>query len=287
MKFCSVWLQETEQAAIIVGSKILPIVNINKASKHHFPTNLVEIIKKGAIKELQRVSGKFGEYGDQHFLAESDVKYLPLFTNPSKIWGIGLNYQDHAKDLDETAPESIPASFMKPNTTIIGYEDTIKLPLLSDKITGEAELGIVIGSGGKNIGKNNWLDHVAGFCCILDMTAEDILRRNPRYLTLSKSFDSFFSFGPHLITPDEIEDLDKMTVSTVLNSQVHAENLVGNMRFSPSFLVSFHSQVMRLLPGDIISTGTPRAVELNHGDLIECAITGFKPLLNHVFDLKK
>lgn len=175
---------------------------------------------------------------------------------------------------------------MKPDTTIIGPGDTIRIPLQSGKTTGEAELGVIIGCEGKDVPESDWLSVVAGFTTILDMTAEDILRQNPRYLTRSKSFDTFFSFGPVLVTPDEVADVLKLKVSTVLNGQVHAENVVSNMTFPPPYLVSFHSRVMPWLPGDILSTGTPQAVPLKDGDVLECRIEGFEPLRNPVRDLK-
>jgi 2-keto-4-pentenoate hydratase/2-oxohepta-3-ene-1,7-dioic acid hydratase in catechol pathway len=114
------------------------------------------------------------------------------------------------------------------------------------------------------------------------MTAEDILRKNPRYLTRAKSFDTFFSFGPQLVTPDEVGDISALEVSTVLNGEVRRTNTVRNMTFSPWSLVSFHSKVMSLLPGDVISTGTPGAVVIRDGDVAECRITGFEPLSNPV-----
>jgi 2-keto-4-pentenoate hydratase/2-oxohepta-3-ene-1,7-dioic acid hydratase in catechol pathway len=197
-----------------------------------------------------------------------------------------LNYVEHAKDLSENAPTTAPASFMKPDTTIIGYKDVIKIPLQSERTTGEAELGIIIGKECKNILQKDWLNVVAGFTNVIDMTAEDILRKNPRYLTRSKSFDTFFSFGPHLISADELEDIMSLKVSTVINGKIYAQNVVSNMTFPPDYLVSFHSQVMTLLPGDIIASGTPRAVILHHNDEIECRIDSFEPLKNPVIDLK-
>ena len=92
------------------------------------------------------------------------------------------------------------------------------------------------------------------------MTAEDILQRNPRYLTRSKNFDTFFSFGPELITPDEVLDVARLRVGTYLNGSLHRENVVANMAFPPFYLVSYHSHVMTLYPGDIILTGTPAGV---------------------------
>ena len=120
---------------------------------------------------------------------------------------------------------------------------------------------------------DDWRDVVAGYTCVIDMTAEDILRQNPRYLTLSKSFDTFFSFGPELVTPDEIGDVAALTVATVHNGAVHAENKVANMTFSPARLVSFHSKVMTLLPGDVIATGTPAGIgPVEPGDRLEARI---------------
>ncbi len=193
-----------------------------------------------------------------------------------------MNYVEHAGDLSESAPTDEPASFMRPDTTIIGPGDEVMLPAQSEWVTAEAELAVIIGCEAKNISEEEAPSVVAGFTTVLDMTAEDILRRNPRYLTRSKSFDTFFSFGPELVTPEEIEDLHDLEVATVLNGKVHRSNTVSNMVFSPWWLVSFHSKIMTLLPGDVISTGTPGAVLIQEGDVVECRITGFEPLCNPV-----
>ena len=123
------------------------------------------------------------------------------------------------------------------------------------------------------------------------MTEESILRQNPRFLTLVKGFDTFFSFGPHLITPDEVEDVSALEVQTVHNGEIHAANTVANMTHSPSRLVSLISHMQGWLPGDILSTGTPRAVHIQDGDSLECRIFGpdgfaMEPLVNPVMDLK-
>ena len=119
------------------------------------------------------------------------------------------------------------------------------------------------------------------------VTAEDILRLNPRYLTVCKSFDTFFSFGPELVTVDEVEDVFSLKVQTLHNGCVHAENVVRHMTFPPDELVAFHSAVMTMNPGDIISTGTPGAAPMAHGDTVECRIEGFESLANPVIDLKQ
>jgi 2-keto-4-pentenoate hydratase/2-oxohepta-3-ene-1,7-dioic acid hydratase in catechol pathway len=103
---------------------------------------------------------------------------------------------------------------------------------------------------------------------------------------MSKIFDTFFPFGPQLITTDEVDEVLSLTVSTILNGRVHAENTVDRMTFPPDELISYHSRVMTLLPGDVISTGTPGAAHIGHGDTVECRITGFETLKNPVIDLK-
>ena len=214
------------------------------------------------------------------------AEYAPLYRYPRKIWGIGLNYVEHAEDLHESAPRTEPASFMKPDTTIIGPGEVIKIPKQSNRTTAEAELGVIIGKRCKDVTEDEAIHYIAGYTTIIDMTAEDILQVNPRYLTRSKSFDTFFSFGPHLVTPDEIDNLLNLRVSTIKNSKLHRLNVISNMTFKPHWLLAFHSQVMTLLPGDIISTGTPGAAIIRHGDVVECHIDGFEPLVNPVKDLK-
>jgi len=149
-------------------------------------------------------------------------------------------------------------------------------------VTAEAELGVIIGRTCKNVEEGDVVRYLAGYCLIIDMTAEDILQKNPRFLTRSKNFDTFFSFGPYLHTPDEVPDVLGLTVGTYRNGALHRENQVRNMAFPPHYLVAFHSRVMTLYPGDIISTGTPGAVVIHDGDTTECRIAGFEPLHNPV-----
>ena len=276
--------------AIKIDNQLYTITTLNSVLNKKYPTDIESLLKSGSFYELKEW---FDEIGKAKIVESvppfnpDQINYAPLYLHPGKIWGIGLNYKEHAADLDEVTPEDEPASFMKPYTAIIGHGDEIEIPLQSEKTTAEAELGIIIGKCCKEVECENWLDMVAGFTTIIDMTAEDILRKNPRFLTRSKSFDTFFSFGPALVTPDEIENLIDLKVSTIINDKVHASNIIRNMTFPPDYLVSFHSKVMTMLPGDIISSGTPGAVHINHGDKVECRIEGFETLINTVIDLKK
>jgi 2-keto-4-pentenoate hydratase/2-oxohepta-3-ene-1,7-dioic acid hydratase in catechol pathway len=290
MRLATIWVDGIEQLAICRKNGRVRIADLNHAVKSQWPETMAQLLTTGQLTRLnawyrQGGSDALDQQGDLFSSAHPGI-YAPLYRHPPKIWGIGLNYSEHASDLSERAPTSAPASFMKPDTTIIGPGEAIRIPMLSEKTTAEAELGIVIGRRCKDVHQEKWLDVVAGFTTILDMTAEDILRQNPRYLTMCKSFDTFFSFGPQLVTPDEVDDVLRLKVSTVINGRVHAENTVDHMTFTPDVLVAYHSKVMTLLPGDIISSGTPGAVHIHHGDQVACWISGFESLHNPVVDLK-
>jgi len=291
MRLTTINIKGLETAAIVQNGQAFVVAAINAALDTDWQTDLLSLLRHDRIQPLNtwyREGGRSRiETLSQAAFPLTQVRFAPLYRNPNKIFGIGLNYVDHAADLNEKAPSTEPASFFKPDTTIIGPGDEIKIPLQSERTTAEAELGIIFGKECRDVSQENWLDVVAGFTTILDMTAEDILGRNPRYLTLSKSFETFFSFGPQLVTPDEIDDVLALKVATIHNGDVHAENVVANMTFPPDFLVSFHSQVMKMYPGDIISTGTPRAVHIRHGDRVACRIDGFASLECPVIDKKK
>ncbi|HVV22224.1 MAG TPA: fumarylacetoacetate hydrolase family protein [Pseudonocardiaceae bacterium] len=219
---------------------------------------------------------------DDLFAPVGTVTFLVPYRHPRKIWGIGLNYTAHADDLAAGYPDE-PASFVKGDHTIIGPGDVIPLPPQSERVTAEAELGIVFGRKCRDVEPADALEYVWGVCPVLDQTAEDILQRNPRFLTRSKNFPGFFAFGPG-ITPltDLPGDLADIEVATVRNGDVHRSNAVANMIFPPALLISFHSKVFPFFPGDILSTGTPGAVVVHDGDVAECRVESVGVLRNPV-----
>lgn len=293
MRLATIRQGNQENAALVLESGVVPLKRLNEIFNQRWATDLYELIKSTQLDALNHwyqdeFQQKIKEEAFKELIVPFDrVTYAPLYRQPRKIWGIGLNYLEHAADLHEVSPDTEPASFMKPDTAIIGSGDTIQVPMQSERTTAESELGIIIGKTCKNVSEEDALDVVAGYTTIIDMTAEDILQKNPRYLTRAKSFDTFFSFGPQLVTPDEVDDVLELKVATIINGSVHRENTVSNMTFQPQFLISFHSQVMTLLPGDIISTGTPGAVVIRQGDVVSCRIDGFEQLDNRVEDLKE
>jgi 2-keto-4-pentenoate hydratase/2-oxohepta-3-ene-1,7-dioic acid hydratase in catechol pathway len=284
-----------ESSAIVAKKGVVPVAELNKAAAAAWRTEIFELITSEQLPQLTAWYNGGGrkELEKLPCIPFAQVQYGPLYRNPPRIFGIGLNYKDHAGDLGEKTPQNFPGSFYKPASCIIGPGDEIKIPALAaaQKTTAEGELGVILSKKCKFIEEHDWLSYVAGYTTILDMTEESILRQNPRYLTIVKGFDTFFSFGPQLVTPDEVPDVSALEVQTVHNGEVHAKNTVANMTFSPAKLVALISHMQGWLPGDILSTGTPRAVQICEGDKAECRIYGpdgfsFEPLVNPVVDLK-
>jgi len=232
--------------------------------------DLLEIIRTGAV-----------------ILDPAGVPLLPLdeiqprlpYPTPPKIWCIGLNYRSHAEDIQAVQPEE-PGSFMKPASCMFepGTEIILPPPDLTSEVDAEGELGVIIGKTCRFLESGEVRHAIFGFTTTLDLTALDILRKNPRYLTRAKSFDTFFSFGPVVVTADEIPDVDALEVLTEHNGSVYSRDFVRNMRTRPFELVRFHSDYMTLHPGDLISTGCPKGARIKAGDRVRAGIDGIGTL---------
>ncbi len=281
MRLCTIAHEGKDQGSLLLESRVIPFESINTSLGTSLPENVGELIFSGRIEELRSLLPRL-QYQVQSGIPMEEAVWRAPYLHPGKIWGIGLNYPRHAGDLREQTPMDEPASFMKPDTTIIGPGQPVRLPPQSRRVTGEAEIGVIIGQECKDVPLNRVRDVILGYTTIIDMTAEDILKRNPRFLTRSKSFDTFFSFGPLIVTADEIEDVNKLTITTWHNGRKHRAAPVGDMTFPPFELVSFHSHVMTLKPGDIISCGTPGAAPLAPGDVVGCTVDQIGSLENPV-----
>jgi len=245
------------------------------------PTSVLEVIGGTSPEEFSDI---LRAEPDASFKPVGDAVFLAPYTSPRKIWGIGLNYTAHADDLAASYPDE-PASFMKGEHTIIGPGDPIDLPEQSNRVTAEAELGLVFGKTCSAVEQDRALDYLWGVCPVLDQTAEDILQRNPRFLTRAKNFPGFFSFGA--VTPlheviARFGGLADIEVTTAKNGTPYRTNRVANMIFPPELLISFHSKVFPFYPGDLLSTGTPGAVPVEDGDLAQCTIPGVGAIANPV-----
>lgn len=302
MRLATIKWNGSEAAGIVTTKGVFPIASLNEAKGTSWETEMLPLIQKGQVPQLNawyKNGGKEELEAMPGLVPADEVVYGPLYRNPKRIFGIGLNYVDHAGDIGTAAPTGFPGSFFKMADTLIGPGDTIELPALKEaqKTTAEAELGIIMGRDCRDVPEEDWESAIVGYTTVLDMTEESILKGNdyvqgnPRYLCIVKNFPTFFSFGPELVTPDEVPDVLKLEVQSVHNGEVYAKNTVSNMTHRPSRLVSLHSSIQGWYAGDILSTGTPRAFQIQEGDAAECRIYGpdgfeMKPLVNPVVDRK-
>jgi 2-keto-4-pentenoate hydratase/2-oxohepta-3-ene-1,7-dioic acid hydratase in catechol pathway len=218
------------------------------------------------------------------------LELLPPVPNPEKIICAGMNYADHARESGSQPPPE-PVLFNKFPSAITAHRRPIVLPPASGEIDYEAELVVVVGTGGRNIPRDQARQHIAGYCCGNDVSARDWQLRKPggQWL-LGKSFDSFAPLGPHMVTADEIPEPGNLRIRLRLNGQVMQDSSTAEFIFSIEELIAYVSAVCRLSPGDLIFTGTPPGVGfarkppvfLKPGDTAEVEIEKIGVLRNPV-----
>jgi 2-keto-4-pentenoate hydratase/2-oxohepta-3-ene-1,7-dioic acid hydratase in catechol pathway len=198
---------------------------------------------------------------------------------PSKIVALGLNYRDHAVEFGHPVPEE-PLIFLKPSTAVIGPEANIIYPRMSRRVDYEAELAVIIGKTAHRVEEGQALDYVLGYTCFNDVTARDLQKKDGLF-TRAKGFDTFAAMGPWIET--DIGDPDNVMVEAYLNGEQRQHANTNNMVFGVRRLISFISQVMTLLPGDVIATGTPSGIgPMRFGDVVEVKVEGIGTLRNRV-----
>jgi 2-keto-4-pentenoate hydratase/2-oxohepta-3-ene-1,7-dioic acid hydratase in catechol pathway len=255
-------------AGILTRSGAVPVTEINGRAGTRIPNDLLAIIERGTAELASLPDGLDA-------IPYEEVTPLLPYDVPPKIWCIGLNYKSHAEDINAVQPEE-PGSFMKPASCMFQPEGEIELPPpdVSDDVDAEGELGVVIGKKCRYVPAEAVPEVIFGYTTTLDLTALDVLRKNPRYLTRAKSIDTFFSFGPVIVTADEIADVDGLEVITEHNNGICSRDYVRNMRTRPYELVRFHSDFFTLNPGDLISTGCPKGARIKAGDRVRARIEG-------------
>ncbi len=199
-------------------------------------------------------------------------------TLPSKIIAVGLNYRDHIQEFGHEIPDN-PILFIKPPTAVIGPEKEIILPHQSQQVDFEGELAVVIKKTARNLSPEYAPQYILGYTCFNDVTARDLQRKDGQW-TRAKSFDTFAPIGPWIVTDVNPTHLH---ITTRVNGKKRQESDTSQLLFSVNHLVSFVSEIMTLLPGDVIATGTPSGVgPLSPGDVVEVEIEHIGILKNLV-----
>jgi 5-oxopent-3-ene-1,2,5-tricarboxylate decarboxylase/2-hydroxyhepta-2,4-diene-1,7-dioate isomerase len=232
-----------------------------------------------ALEALER-SGRIEE-----FLLPSDSRLLAPLPSPVRILAIGRNYAEHAREQgNEVFGE--PIVFLKASTSVVGPDESIVIPGWVGRVDYEAELMVVLGSGGKDIAEDDAMALVAGYTVFNDVTARerqkaDIAEKHPWFR--SKSMDTFGPMGPFLVTADEVADPHSLDISLTVNGVVKQQDNTSSMIYRIPTLIAFLSRWFRLYPGDVIATGTPSGIgPLVPGDTVTATVKGVGTLTNPV-----
>jgi len=265
------------------------------------PANLLEFLQHGPeARQLARdalafVRDAIGRYDgpDLHrtsvVRARRQVTLRAPIPRPGKVIGVARNYAAHAAERGQKEPPKEPVLFIKATTAVIGPEDEIVIPRASRQVDYEGELGVVIGRRTRNVSSEEALGCVAGYLPANDVTARDFQNVRGQHF-LGKSCDTFAPMGPALVTADEIEDPQKLSIRTTVNGEVRQQAPTSEMIFPVAELIAFASRLMTLEPGDVILTGTPSGVAagsseprwLREGDFVEVEIERVGRLRNFV-----
>lgn len=228
--------------------------------------------------------------GTGRLIAEDEITWLPPIPAPNKILCVGYNYRTHLIETNTPLPQ-YPSMFVRFPDAQVGHGQPVVRPFLSEKFDFEGELAVVIGRAGRHIPEDRAFSHVAGYACFADNSVRD-WQRHSGQATPGKNFERSGAFGPCLVTADEVGEIGAQTLITRLNGQEVQRSGIDDLIFSVPALIAYASSFTRLLPGDVIATGTPGGVGsgrepklwLKPGDDLEIEISGVGVLRNPVID---
>jgi acylpyruvate hydrolase len=260
------------------------LLDLNQADAR-LPTDMLDFLDLGqSAMELAREAVE--QPSSEGWLPLAEVELLAPVPRPGKIICMGHNYSDHI-GIGRSAPPEFPNFFCKTANTVIGPNQPIIIPAVTEQVDYEAELAVVIGRRAHRVSEAEAFDYVAGYTIFNDVSARDYQKRGSQWF-LGKSFDTFGPMGPALVTPDEVREPHNLELSLTVNGQEMQHTNTRNMIFSIPYQISYLSRVMTLEPGDILSTGTPAKTELakslppfmKAGDIVSIQLEGIGVLTN-------
>lgn len=268
-----------EKTAVVIGGEIIDAGGVSQ----HFDE---DFFTRGGMTALESwVEG--GCVGGTEILGK--VRVGAPIARPSKIVCVGKNYAEHAKEFGGEVPTE-PVLFMKATSSYSGPFDEVETPVGSTHLDYEVELAVVIGKKAKNVTEESAAEYIAGYSVIGDYSEREFQKHRCGQWTKGKSADTFAPMGPHLVSCDEVGDAGDLPIWTKVNGEIRQNANTSDMVFSVPYLVSYISQFMTLLPGDVIATGTPSGVGmgmsppryLQSGDLVEMGIDGIGEITQRI-----
>lgn len=251
------------------------------------PTDMNAFLAQG--DKAMQAAQKAADGAKDDAVVSGKVTYLPPVPKPGKIFCIGLNYKDHAEENKVDIPD-VPVVFARFAESVVGHEQPILKPRVSDQLDYEAELAVVIGKPCRYVSKDKALDYVAGYAVMNEGSVRDYQLRTSQWM-MGKTFDKSGAMGPDLVTPDELpEGADGLKIQTRLNGKVMQDSSTAQMAFKCAELIASISETVTLQPGDYIATGTPGGIGLfqdpqiflKEGDEVEVEIEKIGVLRNAV-----
>jgi 2-keto-4-pentenoate hydratase/2-oxohepta-3-ene-1,7-dioic acid hydratase in catechol pathway len=233
-------------------------------------------------RELERLASGTPDFG------VDEIAFQPVVPDAAKLLCVGINYLPHIQEMGRERPER-PVLFVRFGDSVVGHGQPLLKPRESEQFDYEGELAVVIGKRARRVSRDRALDYVAGYSCFNDGSVRDYQRHSQQF-TPGKNFHASGSFGPWLVTKDEIADPSKLTLTTRLNGAVMQHESVGQLCFDVPALIEYCSTWAQLEPGDVIVTGTPGGVGagrkppvwMKPGDTVEVEISGIGTLRNSV-----
>lgn len=277
MRIASIQHNATPHAAVQSRDGLITLHELNKHWKTEFPETLDDILQQELLSKIKdRVRKGFPKRVVS--VPNSKAKWAPLVARPRNLWGVGLNFQAHAKDLGAANALPYPSGFHRPSSCLAAHGATLRIPTDIGVITGEAEIGILVGKPLWRANLKQARSAVAGYTALLDLTAEELLRKDVRYIGRSKAYPDSVALGPFLVTPDEWEPRKETRIATTWNGAAAREGRVEGMAWDPWRLLADFSHVFPWFPGDVLQTGTPGAVPLQHGGELGAEVAGLPAL---------
>jgi 2-keto-4-pentenoate hydratase/2-oxohepta-3-ene-1,7-dioic acid hydratase in catechol pathway len=244
--------------------------------------SLREALAASSLSELERLAANAPDFG------LDEIELAPVIPDPAKLLCVGINYLPHIREMGRERPER-PVLFVRFADSIVGHGRPLLKPRESEQFDYEGELAVIIGKRARRVSRERALEHVAGYSCFNDGSVRDYQRHSQQF-TPGKNFHASGSFGPWLVTADEVGDPRKLTLTTRLNGAVMQHESVGELCFDVPQLIEYCSTWAQLEPGDVIVTGTPGGVGagrkppvwMKPGDTVEVEITAIGALRNSV-----
>lgn len=245
--------------------------------------NLRAVVAAGALEQLAADTG--GEV-----FADTDLRFLPAIPDPDKILCVGVNYRPHAEEMGRELPAH-PVIFTRFAGSLVGHRQAVIRPRASEQFDFEGELAVIIGKPARHVDRADAMEYVAGFSCFLDGSVRDWQRHTMQF-TPGKNFEQSGALGPWLVTRDEVAGLAEVSLTTIVSGELMQTGRIDDLIFDVPSLIEYISTFTRLLPGDVIATGTPGGVGaarkpprwLRAGDTVEVDLGPVGRLENSVCD---